>query len=128
MKSEDQTQFMEDQLLWQQEAAAPMMVSKPTAELPITEKKKPSIKTFVLVGAAVFGSLIILLMMLMGVGRNGLQLIPEPSPSPSPTLINQTEFDKAFKRLQNDIKNADATVNDIPFPPVNPTLYIVTQE
>lgn len=128
MKSEDQTQFIEDQLLWQQDTTTPVMVSKSVVETSPTEKKKPSIKTIAIIAAAVIGSLFVLTMMIAGIGRNGLQLIPEPSPTPSPTLINQTEFDKAFKRLQNDITNADPTTNDLPYPPVSTSLYIITKE
>jgi hypothetical protein len=36
-------------------------------------------------------------------------------------------FDKAYKLLQQDITKADPTTGDLPFPPVNPALYIAKE-
>jgi hypothetical protein len=63
-------------------------------------------------------------MKLSGVGKNSLQLIPLPSPTPS-AKPNQSDFDKAMARLDSDITNADPTVNDLPYPPVNAQLYVI---
>lgn len=122
----DQTQFMEDQVLWQK-PTTPEVPLVPTEGAVSPPKKKPPVK---LILAAVFGGiflLMIIIVMISGMGRNSLQLVPQPSPSPSPTA-QLTDFEKSMVQLHQDIVDADPAVNDLPFPPVNPSLFIIQQQ
>ncbi len=126
--AENQTQFMEDQTLFQR--PAPMQVTQPEqvslgVKQVIVQKKKVTPKTIILIVVGVFVILSILLMMMTGVGKNGLQLSPKPSPSPTPITNTMSDLDKAMNRLNQDVIAADPTVNDLPFPPLNSELYIV---
>ena len=132
--TENQTQFMEDQALFQRPApvqsvhAVPSEQIQPGAQQVIVQKKKISPKTIILIASSVITILSILLMMVTGTGKNSLLLTPNPSPSPTPVTGATSDFDKAMNRLNQDIMAADPTVNDLPFPPLNPDLYIVPKQ
>lgn len=123
----NQTQFIEDQVLWQEQThLAPQQPVTPSTQPLSPEQKK---KKMLIVGGSVFGGLFVLtliVMMVMGVGRNSMRLVPEATPTP---IVKQEDdaFTKAFKLLQQDIEKADPTTNDLPFPPVNPVLYIARE-
>ena len=125
---ENQTQFMEDQALWQRPIPAQETQSAQSlldAQQVIAQKKKFTTKRIILIAAGVIVILSILLMLIVGMGRKSLRLIPELSPSPTPTTNTLSDFDKAMNRLNQDVIIADPTVNDLPFPPLNPELYII---
>jgi hypothetical protein len=129
MNTENQTQFMEDQLLWQEQqptSVSPVMNN--AQELPV-KPPMSKVKKIGLIAVAVFGALLLLmivLMMTMGVGEGGLSLLPA-QPSPTPSAQHLGEFDQAFKLLQQDIQAADPSINEFPYPPVSKQLFIVEQ-
>jgi len=126
--NENQTQFMEDQALWQRPAATQFTAleqSHPSIEEVTVQKKKLPPKIMMLIAAGVIVILTILLMMIAGIGRKNLRLMPESSPLSTPTTNTMSDLDKALNRLNQDVIAADPTVNDLPFPPLNPELYIV---
>jgi len=128
MIEENQTQFIEDQVLWQDQThTVPQHIEVPT-QIPLhtPEQKK---KKLLIIGGSIFGGLFVLtliMMMVMGIGRNSMRLVPETTPKP---IVKQEDdaFTKAFKLLQQDIVKADPTTGDLPFPPVNPALYIARE-
>lgn len=130
MIDENQTQFNNDQVLWQEqhlsEAPTVSVATTPALVEQTPEQKK---KKMLMIGGGVLGGIFVLtifIMMAMGMGKNGLRLVPEPSPTP---MVKREDdaFDKAFKLLQQDIAKADPTTGDLPFPPVNPVLYIARE-
>lgn len=128
---ENQTQFMEDQALFQRPTPVPVTQPEQTplgTQQMIEQKKKITVKSMILMTAGVIIVLSILLMMIAGVGKRSLQLTPQPSPSPTPIANTLSDFDKAMNRLNQDVQAADPTVNDLPFPPLNPELYIVPKQ
>lgn len=132
--AENQTQFMEDQALWQHPASVQTtqatQETQPEQSLLDTkqvmgQKKKITPKRIMLIAAGMIVALSIVLLLIAEVGRKNIRLIPELSPSPLPITDTISDFDKAMNRLNQDVIVADPTVNDLPFPPLNPELYIV---
>ncbi len=126
--AENQTQFMEDQALWQRPIPAQETQSEQSLldiKQVIAQKKKFTTKRIILIATAAIVILSILLLLIVGMGRKSLRLTSELSPSPTPTTNTLSDFDKAMNRLNQDVIIADPTVNDLPFPPLNPELYIV---
>lgn len=131
---ENQTQFMEDQALWQSPIPAQtLQASQETqseqslldTQQVMDQKKKITQKRIIFIAVGVIVILSTLLLLIVGMGKKSLRLIPELSPSPTPITNTMSDFDKAMNRLNQDVIVADPTVNDLPFPPLNPELYII---
>ncbi len=127
MMEENQTQFNDDQVLWQEQHVPVAPVTPEVANTAMVEQTpEQKKKKMLMIGGGIVGGLFVVMlfiMMALGVGRNGLRLVPEPTPTP---MVKREDdaFDKAYKLLQQDIVKADPTIGDLPFPPVNPVLYI----
>ncbi|MBI5151399.1 MAG: hypothetical protein HZA34_02375 [Candidatus Pacebacteria bacterium] len=120
--SENQTQFIEEQPMLQQEKSVTAIPTPPIDSL-IPEKKQFPIKKVFVFGGGVCLLLFILVLMVMGKGKNSLK-ITEPSPSPK-TTQQLSDFQKSLQLFHTDVERADPTVNDLPYPPVNTNLYII---
>lgn len=120
--SENQTQFIEEQPMWQQEKSVPTVPTPPTDPL-VPEKKQFPVKKVLALGVGVCFLLFILVLMVTGKGKNSLN-ITEPSPSPK-TSQQLSDFQKSLQLFHTDVERADPTVNDLPYPPVNTNLYII---
>lgn len=129
MMEENQTQFNDDQVLWQEQHAPVVPAAEPTTPQSIEQTPEQKKKKMLMILGGVVGGLFVLTMLMamaMGLGKNGLRLVPEPTPTPVAKREDDA-FDKAYKLLQQDIVKADPTIGDLPFPPVNPVLYIAKE-
>lgn len=112
----NQTRFaLEEPLLDQPHSprSAQLTSESPLVPLPWWKNKK------VLLGGAIAILVVFILMigLLLTSGGENPMLLPDPSPSP--TTERSTEYQQRLKTLQDDLKKADPTQKELPFPPVS---------
>lgn len=118
----NQTQFGEEEPLFEN-ASLPTAPATLSEEVPPKKPQKIWQNKFFLGGAVCLALVLVFLTLMFAQPRRRIQQILQngTKPSPRPT---QTVLQQRVDEVKQDLQNADPTQTDLPFPPINKSIFI----